>query len=292
VIDMRRFSGLRKVLPVTHWSFLAGALALAGLIPFSGFWSKDQILEAVLHAGHASEPYGLFYFALFGVGLFTAGVTAFYTFRAYLRTFWGEEKIPEEAFHHHGHHDATAHEHRKPKFESKFALKMPLIVLAAGAIFVGGLLAIPNWINEFLANSPAFSHAGTAPPHDVNWWLIVGSTASAVAGIAMAIWMYRLRPGIAGKLMESIPVLHRASANRFYFDELYSWLVVRPANALAAILRFFDSIVDGVVDVVGLFPRSAARFLQWIQNGLVQFYALVMVVFLAAFVAIFVLWSR
>src|SRR5207245_3863983 len=102
VIDMRRFSGLRRVLPTTHWTFLCGAAALAGVPLLSGFWSKDEILSAAMSASQNAEHYraAFAYLILFIVGLFTAGLTAFYTFRAYFMTFWGEEPIPEEAGHH------------------------------------------------------------------------------------------------------------------------------------------------------------------------------------------------
>jgi NADH-quinone oxidoreductase subunit L len=118
VIDMRRFSGLRHVLPITHVTFLCGAAALAGIPIFAGFWSKDEIVHTTLIASH--EPsYGALYFVLFVLALLTAGLTAFYTFRAYFRTFWGELRVPPEASEHHrdeagasGHsHSAGAHEH-------------------------------------------------------------------------------------------------------------------------------------------------------------------------------------
>lgn len=295
VIDMRRFSGLRKALPITHWTFLCGALALAGLAPFSGFWSKDQILESVLHAGQASASFGTIYLALFVIALLTAALTAFYTFRAYFRSFWGEERIPEEAYHHHGeshdeHHAPAAPE--KHEFEKSFAQKLPLIVLAVGAVIVGALLGIPHWINEFLAKSSALNRVGPAPEQHVNWLLIALSTASAAAGIGLAAWMYVLKPGTADRVTRAVPSLQRASSNRFYFDEIYTLVVVKPLEVLALALRFVDSIVDGIVDFVGLLPRFAARFLQWIQNGLLQFYALVMLVFVTAFLAIFLLWSK
>ena len=94
VIDMRQFSGLRRKLPVTHLAFLCGAAALAGLPLLSGFWSKDMILEAALEAG-GDRRFGALYYALFAVGIATAAMTAFYTFRAYFRTFCGPLKMPE-----------------------------------------------------------------------------------------------------------------------------------------------------------------------------------------------------
>ncbi len=112
VIDMRRFSGLRKVLPYTHWTFLCGAVALAGIPVFSGFWSKDEILASALQASRVSTEHGAIYLLLYIVGLVTAALTAFYTFRAYFLTFWGELKLPPEAGSHgHGGDDEHVHDH-------------------------------------------------------------------------------------------------------------------------------------------------------------------------------------
>jgi NADH-quinone oxidoreductase subunit L len=298
IIDMRRFSGLRKVLPVTHLTFLCGALALSGLFPFSGFWSKDAIFDAVLGASESGSHYAAIYLVLFIVALITAAMTAFYTFRAYFKTFHGEENIPAEAFA-HGHHDAHdehhAHasssraEHPEHKFETAMAQKVPLIVLAVCALFIGLIgEGFWHWITNFVGLSRAFSV--DMPAHHVNILLITLSTLSAAGGIALAAWMYYWRPEMADKVASKIPRVREASQNRFYFDEVYSYLIMGPLNVLAVIARFFDSIVDGIVDMVALIPRLLAKILQPIQNGLVQFYALVMIVFLTAFMTIFVIW--
>src|SRR5262249_32858613 len=100
VIDMRRFSGLRRLLPTTHWTFLCGTAALAGIPLLSGFWSKDDILAVTLEAAGAGARTSWVYLILFLSALVTAGLTAFYSFRAYFMTFWGEERVPEEAGHH------------------------------------------------------------------------------------------------------------------------------------------------------------------------------------------------
>jgi len=281
VIDMRRFGGLRKLMPITHWTFLCGAAALAGLIPFSGFWSKDQILEAVLHAGETHEShYRIMYLILFASGLGTAALTAFYTFRAYFRTFWGREKVPPEAGHH-------AH-------ESPTVMTVPLIVLGIGSVLVGVVFeAFTHGISRFLARAIAFQPLHMPlPVHHTNWLLILGSTACAVGGIALAWYLYNEKPLLPLGIAHMIRPAYELSLNRFYFDEIYTLLVVRPLETLGQICRFFDGILDGIVDLVGLNPRLIARLLQPIQNGLVQFYALVMMVFLTAFLTIFVLWLR
>ena len=301
VIDMRRFSGLRKVMPITHWTFLAGALALAGLIPFSGFWSKDEIIEALHHAGDASDSFKTIYLVLFASALITAALTAFYTFRAYFKTFWGEMKIPPEAYDHgpggdrshDEHHEAPAELNTPHSFESPPSMTIPLIVLAVGAVFVGLLVGATHWIGDFLAKSVAFIRFnGFVPEHHFDWMTAGLSTLGALAGIGVAAWMYLARPAVADRLAAAIKPAYKLSLHRFLFDELYAWLIVGPLSLFAQICRLFDSIVDGIVDLVGLMPRIIARGLQPVQNGLVQFYALVTLVFVTAFVIVFALWTR
>src|SRR5262249_31832591 len=154
VIDMRRFSGLRKVMPTTHWTFLCGAVALSGFPLLSGFWSKDEILAAALDAS-TTAPHGQTYLLLLVIAVVTAFLTPFYTFRAYFMTFWGPLKVPEEADAHHGHahdehathghgghggHKAKAHHGPRvlrDSYESPAVMTVPLVVLAVFALGVG-----------------------------------------------------------------------------------------------------------------------------------------------------------
>jgi NADH-quinone oxidoreductase subunit L len=280
VIDMRRFSGLRYALPTTHWTFLCGALSLAALPPFSGFWSKDEILGVAFRA--AQEPgnaASMIYALLFCAGVLTAGLTAFYTFRAYFLTFWGELKVPHEAGHH-------AH-------ESPPVMLWPLRILSVGAVAFGFVFGpLPEWLdmpfgiadflgrNTWLQNPPG----GAVTEHGVNVVLMIGSTAFVVAGIALAAAMYLQWPGSATKLASQINMLYQVSLNKFGFDELYYALVVRPMEILAEVCRWVDSwIVDGLVDLVGHVPAYAGQLLRPIQNGLLQFYALAMALGVAVF---------
>src|SRR5262249_8599591 len=137
VIDMRRIGGLRRLMPVTCRTFLIGCLALAGLFPFAGFWSKDEILGAGHDKAHHAQ--GLahsLYGGLYWVGMLTAGLTAFYTFRAFFLTFFGEERIPHEAGHH-------AH-------ESPRVMTTPLIILAVLSVVVGAYFGLTHGILNFL----------------------------------------------------------------------------------------------------------------------------------------------
>jgi len=147
VIDMRRFGGLRRVMPVTHLTFLCGAAALAGVPLLSGFWSKDMIFEALQHGAESGHEYATAFYLLLLVALLTALLTAFYTFRAYFLTFWGETRLPEEA---HGH----AH-------ESPAVMTLPLLVLAAGALAVGAVVEpFTHWFSDLLGTTPSLRLAG------------------------------------------------------------------------------------------------------------------------------------
>jgi NADH-quinone oxidoreductase subunit L len=273
VIDMRRFGGLRGVLPATHWTFLCGAAALAGVPLLSGFWSKDEILGVTLEAGSSEEWQRSVYLALFAVGLITAGLTAFYTFRAYFMTFWGEERIPPEAGHH-------AH-------ESPPVMLWPLRILAIGALAVGAIFGPTHLFGHFLADHwivlSVSRSTEPAMPH-FNLGLMLASGLIALGGIALAYWMYVKKRDIPDRIAAAMPAAYEVSRNRFFLDELYEVFVVKPAAGFAAFCRVFDQyVVDGLVDLVARIPLSMGHVFRPIQNGLVQFYALLMVLGLAGF---------
>jgi proton-translocating NADH-quinone oxidoreductase chain L len=278
VIDMRRFGGLRKVLPRTHWTFLCGALALAGLVPFSGFWSKDDILDAAWTAGKHADKYATWYLILWIVGLVTAGLTAFYTFRTYFMTFWGEERIPHEAFSHHGH---SGHSDQHPRLESPPVMTIPLMVLAVFAVGIGAALGPTRAFQHFVAHTP-----GLPPPEEepLNYVMMLVSTLVAVGGIGAAWLMYVRQPDLPAKLARSAQGLYQLSLNKFHIDELYDTFILAPLAGLTTFLRIFDLyVLDSLVDLIGnLFRWMGLRF-RPVQNGLVQFYALAMVLGLTVF---------
>jgi NADH-quinone oxidoreductase subunit L len=270
VIDMRRFGGLRAALPTTHWTFLCGALALAGFPLFAGFWSKDAILTVAFAASREGHPYPAVYFLLFISGVVTAGLTAFYTFRAYFLTFLGEYRVPEPGLHVH---------------ESPPVMTVPLMLLAVGAVFAGFLNAelLPNswhWVGNFLERMSSLPHVpGEAEAHEVSGGILVmlAGTVFALGGIGVAAWMYVLRPGLAGWLSNAAQRLYQLSLNKFYLDEVDYLIVVRPLLGFAELFRVFDHlVVDGLVDLVGQVPRLLGVLFRPIQNGLAQFYALAM----------------
>lgn len=277
VIDMTRFGGLRKLMPKTHIAFLCGAGALAGLPLLSGFWSKDMIIDS-LHDGSEHSPwFREGYFVILLISLITVGMTAFYTFRAYFLTFWGKERIPEEAGHH-------AH-------ESPAIMTIPLIVLAFGAVFAGIAVEPFNHIfSGFLERTPSLHLASKAAAlpgmeheHAFNWGLAGVGSLLAFGGLALAAVMYsRGGPEV---VPEPLAPVWTASRNKLYVDQLYHAVFVKPAEVLAFLSKPFDGFLDGLARLVSYLPQLLGQVLRPIQNGLVQFYALSMVLGLAVFVS-------
>ncbi len=293
VIDMRRFGGLRRLMPITHWTFLIGCLALAGMIPLSGFWSKDAILLATYEAGGTGmgswEHAGTFYMALFVAASVTAFLTSFYTFRAFFRTFYGEERIPAEAGHH-------AH-------ESPLSMTVPLMILAVFAAGVGYVLHAGGAFENFLAQTPgigAVSHeaAGQAAHADghgaehasAHSFVMSLSIFLAVLGIALAAYFYIGELKQIDRIARWIRPLYRASLGKFWFDPLYNFLIVGPIWLLAQLCYFLDRyLVDGLVNLIGSIPPLAGRILRKSQNGMLQMYVLATVVALLLLAAALVL---
>jgi NADH-quinone oxidoreductase subunit L len=266
IIDMRRFGGLRKVLPITHVTFLCGALALSGFPLLSGFWSKDEILATTFGARH-QETFGIYYEVLFISGLVTAALTGFYTFRAYFLTFWGATRVPPEAGEH-------AH-------ESPPVMTVPLIILAIFAIGVGGFLGPTHLFEQLLERTPLLPASGE---HAANILLMAVSAVIALAGIALAWMMYVAQPAWPGNLARNLQSLYQLSLNKFHVDELYVAFIVKPLEGFTEFARLIDQyVVDGLVDLCGQVPRLFGLLFRPVQNGLVQFYALAMILGLTMF---------
>jgi NADH-quinone oxidoreductase subunit L len=323
VIDMRRFGGLRRVMPVTAATFLVGALALAGVAPFAGFFSKDEILAALHakgwagdhgHGGHAlapavaGGPLLLAGFAtpsvaaaapaavaplahldspavwqtLFWMSLVTAGLTAFYTFRAVFMTFTGPTRLPEGAGHGHGHDDhGHGHDHAVG-LESPPVMTIPLVILAVASFGIGAVLFATHALADFLAATPSLAAESvrrTAVPHAFHWDIAIQGTLAAAIGIVIAAIGYLGRRSDAPHTTRS-PVdprthLTTVFANKFYIDEIYAACIVRPLEMLAGLAAGFDRhVIDGAVDAVGGLPGRLGGVLRRSQSGLVQRYAL------------------
>ena len=305
VIDMRRFGGLRRIMPITAATFLIGSCALAGVAPFAGFFSKDEIL-ATLHAKgwpdahgehhaaaelepgrsiahpvsessvpasrsveHAEPPLSALaspatFRILFWMALATAGLTAFYTFRAVFMTFTGPTRVPEEAGHH-------AH-------ESPPVMWLPLVILAVPSALAGWWLFSTNWLAHFLSATPSFTApavAATAAPHVFHMDLAIQGTLAAAIGIVIAAIGHLGRRSDAPQMERFLGPLATLFANKFYFDQIYSALIVRPLEALAMLSALIDRhLVDGLVNLVARIPVGLGAVVRRFQSGLLQRYAL------------------
>ncbi|MBO9200464.1 NADH-quinone oxidoreductase subunit L [Niastella sp. MAH-29] len=262
--DIRKMGGLSKKLPITHATFLIGCIAIAGIPPFSGFFSKDEILAFA----YAKDP--LYYY----LGVAGAAMTAFYMFRLYATTFRGTFRGTEEQKHH--------------LHESPAAMTIPLVVLAILAA-VGGFIGIPESImpdahklEHFL--EPIFAKSNeiqmaALPEHHTEINLMVISVALALGMIIFAWFRYSKKPELNepagfGKVL----------ADKWYIDELYNFVVVKPLNGLARFMNsFFEKkVVDGMVNGVGRLVNYTSRQVRLLQSGLVGNYVLLMVLSMLA----------
>ncbi len=264
VIDMRRFSGLRHVMPQTRITFLVGSLALAGCPLLAGFWSKDDILVA-LFEGTKAGGHETFFAVILGVAILTAFLTAFYSFRAYNMTFLGEERFPEEAHHPH---------------ESPAVMTLPLFVLAGFSLVIGLFLGPTGVYARMLGKSAVLKHG--EHPHS---WLLMGLSAVIFgAGYGLARWLYVQAPEVPAKLESGLRPLHRLSLGKFFLDELFNYLLVIPVKVLALLCTLFDKyLIDGLLDLIASIPATLGRIVRPIQNGFVSNYAWVMLLGLVLF---------
>jgi len=315
VIDMRRFGGLRHRLPWTFWTFAVGGWALAGLPPFSGFFSKDEILAGLNQASHLSDhdggstSRGAIYATIYWIGLITAGLTAFYTGRAFFLTFFGPEKLPSPddpeaeadagAHAHAGHgpdeepvhgHDQGHGGHHPIGHESPPLMVYPLVVLAVCAALAGLVFGPTHIFEHHLEQTLGFESLEQVT-HEAGWMTPLLGTIAAALGLGLSYLMYARPSPLPGVIAARIAPLYRASYLKFGVDTLYDWIVVRPTLALAATAEFLDHyLVDGLVRGVSWAPRLFGRdVLGPFQNGLIQFYAAATALSVAVLLMIFLL---
>jgi NADH-quinone oxidoreductase subunit L len=256
-LDMRKFGGLLNKMKITGYTFILGTIAIAGIPPLSGFWSKDMILAGAYYShvpGHT---------AIWVLGVLGAVMTSFYMFRLILMTFFGAPR------------DANLHEHAH---ESPFSMTIPLIALAVGAVFVGGIAGYPlehGWIVNFL--DPVFGQA----VHDTSQGLpevalLAISILAGLGGLGIALWMHK-----SEKLgADTDSGFHRLLWNKWYVDELYDFAIVRPIHKVSVVLwDIVDTIlIDGAVNA----SAYAVKGISWVssrfQTGRTPTYALWMLV--------------
>ena len=271
--DLRRMGGLRGPLPVAWAAFGIGGLAIAGVPPFAGFFSKDEIIWSAFVSERGNAILGL-------IALITGGLTAFYVFRAFFLAFHGTSRA-NGAAHHDDHGHDGSHELHKPGLE----MQIPLVVLSALAIG-GGWVLIPGLVDTFeVYLEPVFAYPSEIPIHvqhagGANYWLLATvASLLGIAGIAFAYMAYVARPAIAANLARQFAGVHRVLTNRYYIDELYDFTIVRPTKTLGRWLsRFFDRGLDNTVNTVGFLVREASVALRELQTGYVRNYALLIFV--------------
>lgn len=260
--DMRNMGGLKKYMSITHITFLLGCLAIAGMPPFSGFFSKDEILAAA----YAKNP------VLWGVGVITAMMTAFYMFRLYAMTFQGKFR---------GTHEQEHHLHESPA-----AITFPLIVLAILAV-IGGFVGIPEvfmhgghkleaFLEPVFAPGNALAKHGNHLSHNTEY-LLMG--VSVIGALIMLLYAWNRFSKYENKGEEE-KGLGKVLANKWYVDEFYDTIIVKPVMAIA---RYFNnviekSVVDGFVNGVGRAVNYGSRQVRLLQSGQVGNYVLLMVI--------------
>ena len=295
--DLRKMGGLAKKIPITYKVFLIGTLAIAGIPPLAGFWSKDEIMA---HA-FVSHHYGLYILAAIA-----AFMTSFYMFRLTYLTFYGTSRVEP---------DVESHIHESPP-----SMTVPLMILA-GLSVLGGFLGVPpehGWFHGFLAG--VATPVG-AVPHEVSTGTLLGLMAVAI-GIALAGWglahyMYALRTKAADEWAERSPAVYRTLLNKYFVDELYDAVIVEPCKRLGRLWDWFDqNVIDRFIrgighgadasgagitwtekhviyaglNVVGLANHLLAWSWRKLQSGMVNHYAAVIVVGLFILVHFVLVW--
>ena len=270
--DMRRMGGLYALIPLTYGLMWVGSLALAGIPIFAGFYSKDVIIESAFGAHTLAGDFA------FWAGIAAAFMTAFYSWRLLIMTFHGTARADERTM---------AHVHESPK-----SMTVPLIVLAIGAVFSGMLgyhYFVGDGLEEFWGDSIFVlpGHDALENAHHSPLWVIALPIVVAVAGIALAYWFYMFRPSIPGELAGRFGAVYRFLLNKWYFDELYDWLFVRPAHRVGRGLwkEGDGTLIDGLgPDGLSAVARVLARRVSMLQSGYVYHYAFAMLIGVAAFV--------
>ncbi len=314
--DMRYYGGLRKHIPITFWTMMAGTLAITGVgiywlhAGFAGFHSKDAILEAAYAAGGGGQ-------GAFWVGVFAALLTSFYSWRLMFLTFWGKprwtqsEHIQHAIHDAHGHdshgHDDHAHGHNdhahdahghadhgdgtggyKPH-ESPLPMLVPLLVLSVGAVFAGFVFnkffIQPEAGEIFWKGAVAFDHHLAEAMHHVPLWVKLSASIVMLLGLFGAFVAYIWKPSIPARFTATFGLLYKFLLNKWYFDELYNALFVKPAFWFGRI--FWKKGDEGTIDRFG--PNGSAALVRFgsvltgkLQSGYVYSYAFVMLIGLTA----------
>jgi NADH-quinone oxidoreductase subunit L len=282
--DMRFMGGLKEYMPSTYKTFLIATIAIAGIPPLAGFFSKDEILMHAFSAG-LGEYAGAMYFILWGVGIVTAFLTAFYMFRLTFATFHGSFKLPDKLTEAAG---AERYLHESPS-----NMTIPLWVLAVASI-VGGFIGIPNFVVETFTGQPAnvnLLHQWLEPiaadypivmGKALEWVLMALAVAIAATAVYVAFRMYGhgRQDESDAKLAQRFGVLYQVWKEKYNLDEFYEGLIVNPTVRFSdRVLAVFDmKVVDGTVNGIAGIVRLFGSLFRYIQSGVVSNYALFLVI--------------
>jgi len=255
--DIWEMGGLSRRMPVTTVTFVIGTLALAGIFPLAGFWSKDEILAAAYSHGFTG---------LYVLGNFVAFLTALYMFRLVFVVFFGHER--EEN-----------HPHESPP-----SMTVPLVILAVFSV-CGGLVGMP-WLPVNFATYVHYGHA----VHGFHPEVMLLSTACALAGILVAYLIYSRRAVAPEVLAARSGPLYRLLYNKYYIDEIYQWLIDHIVDGTARVLYWVDiNVVDGVVNGLARLAGWGGKVLRLVQTGNAQQYAIVLVAVIVVIVVVLTL---
>jgi NADH-quinone oxidoreductase subunit L len=255
--EIKDMGGLRKYMPITHVTFLIACLAIAGVPPFAGFFSKEEILLA------AFEHNRLVYW----IALFTSGLTAFYMFRLYFSIFWNRE----------------AHLHGEHRGEGGIAMMLPLCLLATGAAIAG-----------FVPFGSFVSADGKLLESHFHLTFSIAPVAFGLIGIGIAMWMYKKQTDQSDKFAASLNGLYKAAYHKFYIDELYLFITHKILfNVFGKLAAWFDKkIVDGTVDATGNATAFISEKIKGFQSGKVQQYAIYFLAGVIALAVLFIYWWK
>src|SRR5262249_51490529 len=260
VQDIRKMGGLRHHMPWTYRTFLAGTIAITGIPPFAGFFSKDAVLWGAWNYANYGK-------LLWFVGVVVAAFTSFYMFRLLILTFYGEPRYTEQEVHH--------------VHESPNSMLLPLIVLAifsitAGFVGVPAVLGGANHIEHFLTPASYETESESLGTSAIEGVLMAVSTGAALAGLYLAYLFYVARPELPQKLANKAHAMYSIMVNKYYVDEVYDAVIVWPVVRMSRefLWKFMDVVmIDGAVNGTGNLVRGSAKALRHMQTGYVRTYA-------------------
>ena len=260
--EMKDMGGLRKYLPITHITFLIACLAIAGIPPFAGFFSKEEILFAAYQQNTI----------IYWIALITSGLTAFYMFRLYFGIFWNKDANPVSVMPHRENHG-----------EGGFTMMLPLILLGIGAA-AAGFIPFGNFVSSDGKVLESLFHLQFS----------IAPVMLGLTGIFTAMWLYKKQNNKPDKIAASIHGLYKAAYDKFYFDELYLFITKKILfNLIAKPAAWFDkNVVDGLMNATGNTTQFISKKIKGMQSGKVQQYAAYFLVAAIAMAVLFIYWWK